>query len=285
MSKCSNIKLSGFADEIDQNINIQIALLQELGIHNLELRSVAGKNISAFNLDEVKELYGKLQENYIGVSAIGSPIGKISIEDDFSAHFELFKHVVEIAKICQTPYIRVFSFFVDSMKKQIYRNEVFRRFKQMIKYASDHQVILLHENEKDIYGDTTEACVDLFQEFYGEHFKATFDFANFVQCKEDPLEAYQQLKKYIAYVHVKDAIYLDGKVVLPGDGDGKIAEILSLLYRKEYKGFLSLEPHLADFEGLNQLEKNPMEREKINSVVAFRSAYQALQTILKDISH
>lgn len=284
MNNVSNIRLSGFADEIDKSLDIQIALLKELALSNLELRSVDGKNISAFGLDEAKVLYEKLRENQIGVSAIGSPIGKISIEDDFSGHFELFTHVVEIAKICHTPYIRVFSFYLDSEKKQLYRDEVVRRLRQMIQYASSHDVILLHENEKDIYGDTITSCVDLFEELYGPHFKATFDFANFVQCKEDPFEAYQKLKTYIAYIHIKDAVFSNADIVLPGQGDGRIAEILALLYQDGYTGYLSLEPHLADFEGYHQLEKNAMKKEYRNPIEAFRSAYQALNLILKDCS-
>ena len=79
-------------------------------------------------------------------------------------------------------------------------------------YASANDTLLLHENEKDIYGAMAPECKKLMDTFYGDHFKAIFDFANFVQCGQDTLEAYEMLKSYIAYIHVKDALKSDQSV-------------------------------------------------------------------------
>lgn len=277
-----NTMISGFADEINKDIEIQIKLLKELGISYLELRSANGKNISDFTLEEAKDLKKYLSDNQIKVSAIGSPIGKIQITDDFEPHFNKYKHVVEIAKIMETPYIRMFSFFLPSNENiEQYKEEVYSRMQQFVDYAVAENVVLLHENEKGIYGEMAQECKDLFEKFYGDHFKATFDFANFVQCRQDTLEAFEMLKPYIEYIHIKDALLLDGKVTPAGEGDGNVRSILEKLNASGYAGFLSLEPHLAEFDALKSLEKNAMKRELTDGEAAFSIAYQALLQLLK----
>lgn len=277
-----NTKITGFADEIHRDITVQVELLKELGISYLELRSANGKNIAEFTLEEAKELKNYLSEQQIQVSAIGSPIGKIQITDDFEPHFETYKKIVEIAKIMETPYIRLFSFFIpDAEDPEKYKEEVFARMERMVEYAKAQKVVLLHENEKDIYGEMALQCLALFERFYGDHFKGIFDFANFVQCKQDTLEAYELLKPYIEYIHIKDALSVDGKVTPAGEGDGNVQDILIKCDKKGYSGFLSLEPHLAQFDALKTLEKNAAKRTLTDGEAAFTIAYNALMKILK----
>ena len=116
--------------------------------------------------------------------------------------------------------------------------------------------------KRRIYGDNAARCLDLFQELFGAHFRCTFDFANFVQCKQDTQEAFEMLKPYIDYVHVKDAQWEDGKVVPAGQGDGHLLEIFSQLDKRGYAGVLSLEPHLVDFAGLDALENGHKGRKR-----------------------
>ncbi|WP_069998709.1 sugar phosphate isomerase/epimerase family protein [Cellulosilyticum sp. I15G10I2] len=277
-----NTIITGFADEIHRDIEVQVKLLKELGISHLELRSANGKNISEFTLEEAKELKNYLSDNQIKVSAIGSPIGKIQITDDFEPHFDTYKRIVEIAKIMETPYIRIFSFFMPEGEEiDQYKDEVFARMERFVEYAKAQSVVLLHENEKDIYGDMAMRCLDLFKRFYGDHFKCIFDFANFVQCEQDTLEAYEMLKPYIEYIHIKDALLADGKVTPSGEGDGKVKEILQKLDSEDYSGFLSLEPHLAEFDALHSLEKNAAKRALTDGEAAYTIAYQALIKLLK----
>lgn len=82
-----------------------------MGISYIEMRGVNGKPLVEYSLEEVEEIKKQLERNGIRLSSIGSPIGKIIITEDFDAHFELYKKTVEIAKIMETPYIRMFSFF------------------------------------------------------------------------------------------------------------------------------------------------------------------------------
>ena len=249
-------KISGFADEIDAVVDKQFEVLDKLNMKYFEVRGVDGKNISTLSEEEVFKLKEKMEQHGIQVSSIGSPIGKVKLEEPFEEHFELFKKVVEIAKNLNTKYIRMFSFYHDGgdVWTEEERAEVLVRLRKMIEYAREQDIILLHENEKDIYGDTAERCADLMKELHCENFKAVFDPANFVQCKQDNKYAYELLKDYIAYVHIKDARYADNKVVPAGMGDGEVPYVLKELFANGYDGFVSLEPHLGHFSGLAALE-------------------------------
>lgn len=278
----NKIEISGFADEIAEDLKTQIEVIKKLGISHIEMRGVNGKPLVEHSLEEVKEVKRQLDENQIKLSSIGSPIGKILITEDFEEHFELYKKTVEIAKIMETPYIRMFSFFIpEGEEPEKYKSQVFERLQKFADYARDHQVVLLHENEKEIYGDNAKRCLEIMQEFYGEHFKAVFDFANFVQCNQDTREAYQLLKPYISYIHIKDAKAESGIVVPAGYGDGNVEEILKSFLEEGYEGFLSLEPHLTDFTGFGTLEQNgELEQRKMSGEEAYTTAYRALKEIL-----
>lgn len=280
----NQVKLSGFADEIDENLETQIKVLKKLGINYIEMRGVNGKNLIDYSVNEVKEIKKKLDEEGISLSSVGSPIGKIRITQDFAPHMESYKHTVEIAHVMQVPFIRMFSFFMpEGESYEQYRQKVMDQLGQFVDYAKSNGVILLHENEKDIYGDTTLRCEELMKTFYGEHFKGVFDFANFVQCKQDTIKAYETLKPYIAYVHIKDAIWESADVVPAGMGDGHIKEILQRLKADGYEGFLSLEPHLSSFKGFSELEQGAKQKKELNGEEAFTLAYDSLMKIIDNM--
>lgn len=279
-------QLSGFSDEISSDIEIQFETLNKLGISYFEPRGVNNKNISELNDEEVECLKETMKRYNIKVSSIGSPIGKIKVSDDFEKHFELFQRVVRTAKMLNARYIRIFSFYHDGGDwSEAERTQVLVRLKRMVQYAEEQDVVLLHENEKDIYGDVAERCVDLMKELYCEHFQAVFDPANFVQSGEDTKEAFELLKPYITYMHIKDAMASDGSVVPSGYGDGNVAYILEQLYQEGYKGFLSLEPHLGSFQGLDGLELDDhMLNLPPGGEGTFTLAYHALHNILQQIT-
>lgn len=276
-----NVVLTGFADEIDASLDNQIRVLKKLHMSYVEMRGVDGRSFVDYSEAEAREIRKRLDDNGISLSAIGSPLGKIKITDDFAPHMELYKHTVELAHIMGTPNIRMFSFYgADGKPATAYRDEVMNRLGQFADYAAANEVVLLHENEKGIYGEMADGCLDIMQQFYGDHFKAVFDFANFVQARQDTLEAYEMLKPYIAYIHVKDALWKDGSVVPAGYGDGNVKEILKKLKSEGYKGYLSLEPHLTEFVGFSALEENGKTAGKLSGEEAFTLAHDSLIKVL-----
>lgn len=285
-------KITGFADEIDQNLNIQIESLGKLGMHYVEMRGVDGNNLIYHSNEKVKEIKSRLDEAGIALSALGSPLGKIGIADPFEKHFEEFKRAIEIAHQMDARNIRMFSFYVpwddmmrDADEKERVKAEVFARMVRFVDYAKQNDIVLLHENEKGIYGEKAPECRELMDAFACEHFQAIFDFANFVQAGQDTLEAYELLKDHIAYIHVKDAMKENGSVVPAGFGDGNVAVILQKLFASGFDGFLSLEPHLFNFSGFAGLERGKEKLEGAPSKVlsgfeAFCLAHESLLKIL-----
>jgi sugar phosphate isomerase/epimerase len=247
--------LSGFADEIAPDLAVQLDVLEQLGVRHLELRGVWGKNVLSLSDDEVATIKGELDRRGIGVSAIGSPIGKIRIDEPFEPHLAAFRRAIALAERFGSPYIRIFSFFVPEGEAAAHRDEVMRRLQALLDAAQGRPVTLLHENERHIYGDIPSRCRDIHETLASPQLRMTFDPANFVMCGVRPFtEAYPLVSEYIHYVHVKDGLLAEGRVVPAGRGDGEVRELLAALSARGYNGFLSLEPHLAqagEFSGFS----------------------------------
>lgn len=279
---------SAFADEASPDILEQIAACKANGIEYIELRNVNGKNISNFSVDEAKKLKETLDENGMKVSSIGSHYGKIEITDDFAPHFEAFKNTVEVAKVLEAKYIRMFSFFFTKGEKpEDYKDEVYARLTAMVDYANEHGVLCCHENEKDIYGDITERCVEL-AEHFGSRLGCIFDPSNYIQCGSNTLEGFKLLKDRVTYMHIKDCIGASNTVVPAGKGDGHLEEILRMLDEKEGVYFLSVEPHLRVFEGLDALEPDDATAKGMNKEFvypdnksSFAAACSAIHTMIE----
>lgn len=204
----SKFIISGFADEIDPMLDKQMATLDELGVSYIEMRGVDDKNLCDCTLDEARAIKARLDSRGFKLSAVGSPIGKIQITDDFAPHLEKFRHALDIAEIMETKYIRMFSFFMpkDSDPAQ-WRDEVITRWNGFIEAAKGRGITLLHENEKGIYGDIPERCLDLLKALDNPMVRATFDPANFVQCGAKPFpDGYELLKDYVEYVDRKSVV-------------------------------------------------------------------------------
>lgn len=283
----SRFILSAFADEIDPRLDVQMDVLEQHGISYIEMRGVGGKNITEYSPEEVREIKKQLDDRGFRISAIGSPIGKIGITDDFGPHMESFKRTLEIAKILETRYIRMFSFYIpEGEKPEKYRDEVMDRWRQFLEAAEGTGIMLLHENEKGIYGDTPQRCLDLVKAMDSANLKLIFDPANFVQCDVVTYpEAYELLREHVVYMHIKDAVYSDHRVVPAGQGDGRVKDILESLYKSGFDGFLSIEPHLWNFVGFAELENRKIEASTEDSgPEKFAIAAYALKKLIREIT-
>lgn len=241
------LKLAAFADEISPNLDEQIRVCKENSVTHFELRGVSKLNVLDFDRALRGEIRSKLNANCMGVISIGSPIGKVKITDPWAEHFERFKIAVDAAEYFHAPFIRLFSYYPPDETTDIraYRDEVMKRMSAKVDYLRDRDVVMVHENEAKIYGEKGRECLDLMQTIDSPKLRTAFDFANFVQCGEKPLDNWPSLKPYTVHIHIKDAMIADGKCVPAGEGDGQIEPILVDAWNSGYRGFLSLEPHLA----------------------------------------
>lgn len=278
--------LSAFADEVSSDFTKQLEYLKSKDISYIEPRNINGTGVAAITLEEAKNTKKMLDDYKIGVSSIGSPIGKISVEDDFADHIRLFEHVMDIAEIFETKNIRMFSFFYPkNTDVHTHRAAVLARLEILLELAEKRGLTLCHENEKAIYGEAPEDCLDLMKHFDGR-MKSVLDMGNFAFCQKDPMKGYEYLAPYIEYIHIKDAFY-DTRIVPAGQGEGKVFEILSAYNKYTDKDtFLTMEPHLTVFDGLNKLSN--MDDIKVQNAYAtpeeaFDAAVAALRGILERI--
>jgi len=249
-------RFGAFADESAKDFAGQLEALKRNRYEFLEIRNVDGINYTKLTMQETRELARQLQENGLSVRSLGSPIGKMKISDDFDAHMELFKHTLEQGNIFGAEYIRLFSFFMPKEEDPTrYRNLVIDRMGMFTETAASFGIKPCHENEKGIYGDIAARCLELHQAVPG--LKAVFDPANFVQCGQDTLQAWELLSPYVEYMHIKDALP-GGKVVPPGQGAGNVPAIVAK-YAAQGGQMLTLEPHLTAFVGLKSLENEGEE--------------------------
>lgn len=278
--------ISGFSDEINKNIGVQFSHLNKLGISFFEPRGVDGKSIADLSCEEAEALKAKMDQAGIRVSSIGSPLGKISITDPFEPHIEKLYQVIRIAKILDAKYIRVFSFYIpDGDTPEMWRDQVLERLKKMVEIAEAEGVCLLHENERKIYGESAECCLDILKSIPSKALGCVFDPANFVCCGHISYpDAFHLLKDRITYFHMKDGLLSDGSVVPCGQGDGGIDKILSEMPERETPYILSIEPHLGNFEGLDKLEADGrLSHLPDGGPDLFGLAYEALTKVLTSI--
>ena len=275
------MRLCAFADEASPMIDGQIAAMKRNGIELLEIRGVDGENIKDITPAQVREVKKKLDDAGMAVWSMGSPIGKIYTNDDLDVHIEEHKRIMEYADILGTKRIRMFSFFnfkQDPLSWEEFEAKAFPMMKKLCDATPDG-FILCHENEKRIFGENPENCLKLLKEF--PRLRAVFDPANFVQCGVDTLKAWDMLKDYVDYMHIKDAND-KGKVVPAGYGIGNVAEIVKKYFAQGGE-VVTLEPHLNSFVGLDKLE-NGESLEKAfsykNNDESFDAAVNAFRAII-----
>lgn len=269
--------LCAFADEAGDSLQEQIKAMKDNGISYLEIRNVDNINVSDLSASKAKEIAAALETAGLSVFSIGSPFGKIGIDDDFESHIEKFKKTLETADILGARAFRLFSFYIEKDKKaENYTEKVLERMYQFGAAAKNSDVVLCHENEKGIFGDVPSRCEIIHKEI--PEIKAVFDPANFIQCGVETISAFDTLLPYIHYMHIKDAL-ADGTVVPSGKGIGNIPKLL-----EKYSGeILTLEPHLYEFSGLKALEQEGDTSGILQTYKDNREAFDAGVNALKEI--
>ena len=265
--------LSGFVDEISSDFTEQCRVAAGLGLTHVELRSAWEVNILDLKDEQLTVMKETLAAHDLEVSSIGSPIGKIFIDEPFPPHLRRMRHAAEVAHFFGAPYIRIFSFFLrPGGYPADNRDAVIDRMRALARVAEEADLVLLHENEKEIYGDIPARCLDIVRSVGSPHLRLAWDPANFVQVGVRPYtDGYAVLRPHVAYVQIKDALATDGTVVPAGLGDGEVARTVQALHHDGFDGFFSLEPHLSAATAIGGFSGQE----------PFRTAWQAFTDMLK----
>ncbi len=242
-------QLSAFADEVASDFIEQIKFLDTENVRFLEIRFLNRKNIMDLSKPELKETKQILNDHGIGISAIGSPIGKVKLDEPFEPHLDKFKYAVELADFFETPFIRMFSYYPpDGQNINDYADEVFERMQKKVELINDTNVTMVHENETGIFGHSAENCVSLIEAINSPKLRLVFDSGNFVWGQKivDSIEScWPLMKPYTVHIHIKDwNLGSEDIGAMPGEGDGQIKKLLTELAKMNYDGYVTLEPHL-----------------------------------------
>lgn len=132
------------------------------------------------------------------------------------------------------------------------RDLIVKGMKEIVEYAKDTSVTVTMENFSlnEYPYSTIDEMVYILENVPG--LKMTFDSGNFYCVKQDVLQAYERLKKYIVNVHVKDfKSDENGCIVRPdlptlegcsiGQGNIPVSEVLKKLKEDNYQGVLVIE--------------------------------------------
>jgi len=242
-------KLSAFADEVTEDFRGQVEYLAQEKVGYIEPRFINKKNIMDLNPAELKEARQMLRDHGLKVSAIGSPIGKVRLDEPFEPHLDKFKHAVDLAQFFETPFIRMFSYYAPEGKNiDDYRDQVLERMATKVQVVQDVDVTMVHENEARIYGHTAENCADMIEAVGSPKLALAYDPANFVwgeQLTNNVEVCWPVMKPYVVHIHIKDWKLGSPDIgSMPGQGDGQIKELLAELAAMDYDGCMTMEPHL-----------------------------------------
>lgn len=277
--------ISAFADETSNDPDHQIAALKRNGLRLIEPRNIGGGIVDRTDA-ELDAFADKLDRAGIGISALGSPIGKYDIDKPFDAHLTVFRRALEVCRRLGTDRMRMFSFFVPQERLKECRAEVLRRLSVMLEEADRAGVTLCHENESKIYGQNPAEVADLLNALPGLY--GVFDAANYVMNDQDPLAGIDATLIRPAYLHMKDAIGAEKAIVPVGMGDGRYEEVLRRVDRAmDGLVYLTVEPHLHIFEIYQRIDSHKLKTGIAfdNSDDAFDYAVGSVKTMLTRLGY
>jgi sugar phosphate isomerase/epimerase len=178
------------------------------------------------------------------------------IGDPFEVTLAEIKRAIPRMQRTQAKYIRVMSFKPGDEEHRI-PTEVFRRVKDVTHMFLDAGLQPVHENCMNYGGMSWQHALELVDKCPG--LKWVFDTANPIfnadrskpkpWPKQDPWEFWQQIRDHTVHIHVKDATWNpaknDADYNWPGEGHGRVRDILKDALARGYPGAISIEPHMV----------------------------------------
>jgi sugar phosphate isomerase/epimerase len=240
---------SGIADEAGSDIGTQVGAHRELGWKHIELRNVGGIGVADLCDEAFERALERVTDAGMAVSCFASQICNWSRPIDKHPDIdqqELRRAVPRMQRV-GCPYIRVMSHPNAGWPEDGWRDEVVARLRVLAGMAEDAGVVLVHENCDGWGGQGPEQSLELLERVDSPALKLLWDTGNPVAHGQEPWGYYDAVKDDVVYVHVKDGIAESGRMryTYPGEGAGRVADVLRDLVSRGYKGAVSIEPHLA----------------------------------------
>ncbi len=270
--------LTGFADEANPDINIQIKATKELGWKNIELRNTGfGGDLAKISDGDFEKVCAALEGSGVSINCFGS--GITNWGKDIAAPFEETLNEVKISiprmQKLGCKMVRIMSYAVrrDPQtwialpdNEQMFEERA-KRLNEIVPMFLDAGILPVHENCMTYGGMCWQNALKLVETVKG--LKLVFDTGNppfsadmgkGVYTKPLPLQSawefYSNVKDHVAYIHIKDArgetshevgsVFPSGHdFVWAGEGNGDVKKIVKDMLDNGYDGGISMEPHMG----------------------------------------
>ena len=254
---------TGIGDEAADSLEGQIQAVQELGWSHLEIRGIQVPGFAKANFHDIPDpafdlAVRKLESSNIGVYCFGSTIMNWSktLNDPFDLTLSEVKRAIPRMQRLGTKFVRIMSFKPGDEEYRI-PAEVFRRVKDVTNRFLDAGLQPVHENCMNYGGMSWQHALELLDKCPG--LKWVFDTANPIfnpdrsksqpWPRQDAWEFWEHVRDAVVHIHIKDATWnparKDADYNWPGEGQGRVRDILADAIGRGYNGALSLEPHMV----------------------------------------
>jgi len=255
--------LMGIGDEAGASLENQIAATRELGWQFIEMRAVVMPGQAKANFHDLPDAAfdaaaKQLEQAETQVYCFGSAIMNWAktIETPFDVTLGEVKRCIPRMQCVGAKFVRIMSFKPGDEEFTI-PPEIFRRVKDVTNRFLDAGLQPVHENCMNYGGMSWQHTLELLDKCPG--LKLVFDTANPVfnpdrskpkpWPKQDPWEFWEQVRDHVAHIHIKDVTWNpaknDADYNWPGEGQGRVQEILRDAKLRGYQGGTSLEPHMV----------------------------------------
>ncbi len=255
--------LTGIGDEAGNTIDAQLRAVKELGWTTLEMRGVEVPGFAKANFHDLPDrafeiAVEKLAAAGIGVYCFGSTIMNWAkkVTDPFDATLAEVNRCIPRMHRLGTRFVRIMSFKPGDEDERT-PDEAFRRVREVTRMFVDAGLTPVHENCMNHGGMSGRHALELLEKAPG--LKWVFDTANPVfnadrarpkpWPKQDPWEFWTQVREHVAHIHIKDATWNpaknDADYNWPGEGQGRVGDILRDAFARGYNAGLSIEPHMV----------------------------------------
>ncbi|WP_327337544.1 MULTISPECIES: sugar phosphate isomerase/epimerase family protein [unclassified Streptomyces] len=242
-------RLCGIGDEAAPDLAGQLAIHHELGMDAIELRTVDGLGLHELEAGDAADLARRTIVAGLRVPVVDTPVGSWSttvatpMDDELAA----LERSAKAAALLGCDRLRVMSYPGDGRPEREWRTESLRRMKALAREAEQLGVTLLHENCQGWAGQSAAHTVRMLEEVASPRLRLLFDTGNGLAYGYDSLDFLRGVLPWVEHVHIKDGVRSgrEAEFTMPGEGTAHVAECVALLEHHGYRGFYSLEPHLA----------------------------------------
>jgi sugar phosphate isomerase/epimerase len=255
--------LTGIGDEAGNTIGAQLQVIQRLGWNQLEMRGVEVPGFPKANFHEIPDkafehCVHKLKDAGIGVYCFGSTIMNWAktVETPWDVTLGEVSRCIPRMQRLGTKFVRIMSFKPGEADEQT-PPVVFDRVREITRRFLDAGITPMHENCMNYGGMSWRHALELLEKVPG--LKWVFDTANPVfnpdrvkpkpWPQQDPWEFWTHVRNHVVHIHIKDATWNptknDADYNWPGEGQGRVRDILKDAFARGYNAGISIEPHMV----------------------------------------